>query len=1122
MGITTPFGSSGSGSGGGGGGGNVSPRDAGSGLELEGNALNALLYPRHKLLKGGYTNSGALNQGDTVAGACFMYSASNTQIQNGGAWTAAKTARMDFESAAKGQDPSAPSTPTDAVDWTEIMEKASSGQDNAVISFNVTESGYSGQASFKIVSASRASGKRYWEISLGEAFGMSGTLPISGISFDIKVSYDRRQLVADEISAWDTIPDTLLGETATALLGKQGAVIKGMTFAEARAHLGGGAFIDLGTFQRTADGNFPNANNRWARSQSANLTYISFRVDDSGSNESHLNLYFKPGTFIYLGDSVTIQLTGNRSVDSPPGQNHKNYSSNFVYVKGSASDLPAISTNHNVDIVEYVSPSQLIYSIAHYFTGATVDTTNQLITLAYAGHISDTAPSQGLFEGYQWYDKGSNILKIYDGAAWHAASGFSHKDYPEGVPVADDKMSFVDVSDSDKTKLAKISEIEALGVTKELFTDFAKTDIIGGTNIGAHPLVAYSNFGTPTGTAIYFRTSAWTGKPTTTGTFTAALDFLHDSVRYCVCSTSLDDQVFKYVSGAWVEASFNYNGAPSTDPAFVYNEWSAQRDRVTILDPATTPNDDLDDVPRVLLFHGRSIYALYATQSVTPAGDDLVEYRADMLVLPSDAADGDIAQYGSDGWESEAPSWPDAEDTVPFAASFRDAFSRTFKTGSLNTALNGEALVSSGNNVPSGAPGGTTDFVVIDVNNSGGNSERTGLAKVAVGDWLRAKRGGKFIIAKIQHINEDTPNDAYEFWFNPSTAIDETLQYDSLGTGAGEIRFYRQTEEFEVGGGAPAIGDIIRRTSTGWEKYTPSKADAIGSGWEYVIGTGDVDKDASKTLTAISGSVTVDSAFLLKSQTEVVLRVTGPLSSFDNRVVGLVVTLVHSNGNIHARQWIPNLFVGGSASIQKIGRMQQNASNKVEIYADLNSGTNFNDFTLTFSIDQDSTNALQNWKVRIQAWVQGNIALADKINVHEVATGTPALSDKLLGSDESETGDPNFAPTIEDVLALGKPQERAHLENVSETFTNLGDALTADDIVRITFYAAVESGGGGGSDTRTIEYKVGSLKTSAQWVGMKGGRGGARFEIKRTSGYQIQVRRQGPISSTDNDVYLFY
>lgn len=132
---------------------------------------------------------------------------------------------------------------------------------------------------------------------------------------------------------------------------------------------------------------------------------------------------------------------------------------------------------------------------------------------------------------------------------------------------------------------------------------------------------------------------------------------------------------------------------------------------------------------------------------------------------------------------------PDPEDTVPFAAAFRDTYTRSFVATALNNANHGEALISSDNNVPAGAPAGTTDILAVDKLDSGGTDQTDALSEIAAGDWFRAKKGDKYIIAKIQFVKKSQNGD-FEFWFNPSTAIDETLQYDEIGTGAGEIRFY--------------------------------------------------------------------------------------------------------------------------------------------------------------------------------------------------------------------------------------------------------------------------------------------------------------------------------------------
>ena len=177
------------------------------------------------------------------------------------------------------------------------------------------------------------------------------------------------------------------------------------------------------------------------------------------------------------------------------------------------------------------------------------------------------------------------------------------------------------------------------------------------------------------------------------------------------------------------------------------------------------------------------------------------------------------------------------EDTVPFAAAFRDVFTRTFVL-SVSSAV-GEALVSSNNNVPSGAPSGTTDFIGLDKVNSNSVDQSTELDNIAVGDWIRAKISDKYIIAKIQHIEYVSADDFYQFWFNPSTDIADTLSYDQLGTGSGEIRFYTKSsgsgginvqEEGTalstaattlnfVGGGVVASGSGATKTITVDAKY---------------------------------------------------------------------------------------------------------------------------------------------------------------------------------------------------------------------------------------------------------------------------------------------------------------
>ena len=144
-------------------------------------------------------------------------------------------------------------------------------------------------------------------------------------------------------------------------------------------------------------------------------------------------------------------------------------------------------------------------------------------------------------------------------------------------------------------------------------------------------------------------------------------------------------------------------------------------------------------------------------------------------------------------WRDD-PDKVDPENAVPFAASFRDKYDRTFVT-SLTGNTTGEAFISSDNTVPNGQPNTVTDFLAMDQSDSGGTDQTTDLSKVAVGDWFRAKSGTKYIIARIAHISKANTGE-FEFWFNTSEEIDETLQYDLLPNGAGEVRFYRQVTSY--------------------------------------------------------------------------------------------------------------------------------------------------------------------------------------------------------------------------------------------------------------------------------------------------------------------------------------
>ena len=188
----------------------------------------------------------------------------------------------------------------------------------------------------------------------------------------------------------------------------------------------------------------------------------------------------------------------------------------------------------------------------------------------------------------------------------------------------------------------------------------------------------------------------------------------------------------------------------------------------------------------------------YGSQSITTQGRSWNIVAGNDLHFTKDMVD--IAAYyakldGSNLTSAFIAAVQNPEETVPFAGAFRDKFTRNFVS---NVSNNGEAIVSTDNNVPSGAPSTVTAFVALKKQAADGTDQNAALAKIRVGDWLRAKLGDKYIITQIQHVNENLTDDIYEFWFDPSTAIDETLQYDTLGLGTGEIRFYHQIRDVGI------------------------------------------------------------------------------------------------------------------------------------------------------------------------------------------------------------------------------------------------------------------------------------------------------------------------------------
>lgn len=101
-------------------------------------------------------------------------------------------------------------------------------------------------------------------------------------------------------------------------------------------------------------------------------------------------------------------------------------------------------------------------------------TIQSILNLASSGWTTaDTAPSNPV-DGKGWYDTTSNILKIYDGTTWNPSSGYDPHEFPAGTIALMDTMTFVDVSDSNKTKKDTVQDILNLGgfaTKKSLFSE---------------------------------------------------------------------------------------------------------------------------------------------------------------------------------------------------------------------------------------------------------------------------------------------------------------------------------------------------------------------------------------------------------------------------------------------------------------------------------------------------------------------------------------------------------------------------------------------------------------------------------------------------------------------------
>lgn len=138
------------------------------------------------------------------------------------------------------------------------------------------------------------------------------------------------------------------------------------------------------------------------------------------------------------------------------------------------------------------------------------------------------------------------------------------------------------------------------------------------------------------------------------------------------------------------------------------------------------------------------------------------------------------------------------EDTVPFAAAFREHHAVTW-AATIDGSAHSQAAISDGNNKPSGTPDGTTTS--IDMTYAEGVEPTA-----AVGDWIRAEEGSNYIIAEVQHIDTATNGTypVYKYWVDVDEADAHTLAYEQIGTGAGEVRFYTRASGSGGGGG----GDI--------------------------------------------------------------------------------------------------------------------------------------------------------------------------------------------------------------------------------------------------------------------------------------------------------------------------
>ena len=313
--------------------------------------------------------------------------------------------------------------------------------------------------------------------------------------------------------------------------------------------------------------------------------------------------------------------------------------------------------------------------------------------------------------------------------------------------------------------------------------------------------------------------------------------------------------------------------------------------------------------------------------------------------------------------------------------------------------------------------------------------------------------------------------------------------------------------------GTPSDDDIVQYDSTNG-RY---EAKAVGT-QKYGIGALQITSPA-----AVNGSV-ADGASWGSSWTDAPNQWDGITHTPANRgdiffdpippdgVIGFVVELYNASDVLKGRQFLPWDFNGGDTDEYRFGPDGSNYF-KLNIQPQLITGKGYGGI-FSFYYTQNSSNNLTGYYLKLY-FSETDVITTEVYEVHGLTLeNAPALNDRLGGSDESEGGAPNRGFTIQSVLDLGKPAVNASLTNVTETFANIGNPLSSDTLFTLVCWAQTIANDG--SDIRTVTWIAADVPTSGgQWISFKGGQGGARIELKRNSSYQLQVRRQGGVSSTN-------